>query len=127
MVPSASIRASRFCTVPRATLRFLANVATGTRASARSNDSNFRSVESMDNLPWVCTATANLRKTPIGYDYLYNINRLLINFLASHWSYPSLRLVICFGGKSWLTTLEQSAFARSYHELVLAVSLRSWL
>jgi ornithine cyclodeaminase len=39
-----------------------------------------------------------LRKTPVRYDYLYNINRLLINILASHWSYISLRLALCFVG-----------------------------
>jgi hypothetical protein len=35
---------------------------------------------------------AGLRKTSVYYDYLYNIKHLLINFLASPWSYPSLRL-----------------------------------
>jgi hypothetical protein len=33
-----------------------------------------------------------LLKTSVYYDYLYNIKHLLINVLASHWSYPSLRL-----------------------------------
>jgi hypothetical protein len=31
---------------------------------------------------------AGLCKMPISYDYLRNINRLLINFLATHWLYP---------------------------------------
>ena len=38
--------------------------------------------------PDATRANAVLRKMPIFYDYLHNINRLLINFLATHWLYP---------------------------------------
>src|ERR1700679_4047839 len=47
MVPSFSIRASRFCTVPRATRRDLAKEATDNRALSRNSESSWRSVESM--------------------------------------------------------------------------------
>src|SRR5467141_3634318 len=81
MVPSFSIRASRFCTVPRATCNVLAKEATDNRALSRNRDSSWRSVESMGPP----SERTSLYKTSIYAGDIARKSRVLIRILAFLW------------------------------------------
>src|SRR5258708_778840 len=93
MVPSFSMRARRFCTVPRATRRVLAKEATDNRALSRNKDSNCRSVASIGPSVGVhCLLPRRLLqrktilyKTSTVPDDIARNSHFLINCLAFLW------------------------------------------
>src|SRR6516165_5372623 len=87
MVPFATSRAMRFCTVPRETLRTLASDATEARASLRSRPINWRSTSSTAH-PIVAEEYVAVIVTLL-YVEMFNAVAIISNFLSIFWSCPS--------------------------------------
>src|ERR1700761_8024768 len=114
MVPSASNRAIRFCTVPRETLKVFANEATGVRASLRRMEMSWRSMSSTgaDLPPASAAGFRQYSKVLILAGTMFNAAAFLSRFLTAFW--------LCFA-RPWLQRhrfMKERAVSRGQHHMV---------